>query len=360
MTSLFSPLSLGDITLPNRLVMAPLTRARAGGSHLPNALMAEYYAQRASAGLLIAEATMVAADGCAFTGEPGIYDAACADGWRQVTGAVHANGGRIQLQLWHPGRAAHSALNGGSQPISSSAKAIRGDTIHTPNGAEPYQLPRPLATAELAGIVELFAAAAERAKAAGFDGVQIHGAHGYLIDQFLRDGVNDRDDAYGGGIENRARLLLQVVDAAMAVWGPARVSVRISPLVGFNDMVDSDPSALVAYVAQELSRRQLGFLELRHADQQLPAEQSLAKLARQHFPGVLMLNGGFDPASAAAAVSSGRADAIAFGRAFLANPDLVERSAHGAELNAIDTSTLYTPGPKGYTDYPRLDATISA
>lgn len=360
MPSLFTPLALGAITLPNRLVMAPLTRARAGRTHLPNALMAEYYAQRASAGLLIAEATMIAADGCAFTGEPGIYDDACSDGWRQVTAAVHARGGRIQLQLWHPGRAAHSALNDGAQPISSSAKAIRNDTIHTPNGAEPYQLPRTLATAELAGIVELFAAAARRAQAAGFDGVQIHGAHGYLIDQFLRDGVNERRDEYGGSIENRARLLLQVVDAASEVWGSAQVSVRISPLVGFNDMTDSDPQALVSYVAEALARRQLGFLELRHADQQLPAEQAMAKLVRQHFPGILMLNGGFDLASAEAAVSDGRADAIVFGRAFLANPDLVERCAQGAALNAMDASTLYTPGSKGYTDYPRRDALISA
>jgi N-ethylmaleimide reductase len=353
---LFSPLSLGSLTLPNRLVMAPLTRARAGRSHVPNALIAEHYAQRATAGLLIAEATMVSPTASAFTGEPGIYDDACVAGWRQVTDAVHAAGGRIQLQIWHPGRAAHSLLDGGVQPVSSTDRGIRDSQISTPEGKKPYEAPRRLRDDELPGIVEQFRLATRRALAAGFDGVQIHGAHGYLIDQFLRDGINDRSGAYGGSIENRARLLLEVVDAAIAEAGAARVSVRISPLVGFNDVVDSNPQALVAYVAQQLSQRGVGFLEIRHADQGLETERHIAAVARAHFKGVLMLNGGFDGSSAEAALREGRADAIVFGKPFISNPDLVERLRVGAELAPVNFDLLYTPGPAGYTDYPALEA----
>ncbi len=356
MPSLFDPLRVGALTLPNRIMLAPLTRARAGRSHIPNALMAEYYSQRADGGLLIAEATMVASNASAFTGEPGIFNDACVAGWQLVTKAVHAKGGRIQLQIWHPGRAAHSLLDGGVQPVSSSNKAIRNDTIHTPEGAKPYEVPRPLRTDEIAGIVQLFAEAARRAMAAGFDGVQIHGAHGYLIDQFLRDGVNDRTDQYGGSIENRARLLLEITDAVIAAIGADRVSVRVSPLVAFNDMVDSEPENLMAYVAQELSKRQIAFLELRHANQALPAEQSMARVVRANFNGVLVRNGGFDGFSARQALADGSADAIAFGSSFLANPDLVARLQQGSALNAMDMATLYTPGPKGYTDYPTLAA----
>lgn len=352
--TLFSPLTVGALTLPNRLVMAPLTRARAGTTHIANALIAEHYAQRASAGLLIAEATMAAADGCAFTGEPGIFDDACVAGWKQTTDAVHAAGGRIQLQIWHPGRAAHSLLNGGTQPISSTDRAIRDDVIHTPQGKQPYEAPRRLRDDEIPTIVQLFADATRRALEAGFDGVQVHGAHGYLIDQFLRDSVNDRTGPYGGSIENRARLLLEVVDAAIAVAGADRVSVRLSPLVAFNDISDSNPEALVAYVAEQLSARGIAFLEMRHDNQALPAETSVAGVARQHFKGVLMLNGGFDGDSAAQAMAEGRADAIVFGKAFLANPDLPARLQQGAALNEVDFGTLYTPGPKGYTDYPAL------
>jgi N-ethylmaleimide reductase len=351
---LLEPLNLGSFTLNNRVVMAPLTRARAGSSHIANDLIAEMYAQRASAGLLIAEATMAAADGCAFYGEPGIFNAETVAGWQKTTQAVHDKGGKIVLQIWHPGRAAHSLLNGGVQPISSSNKAIREDVIHTPQGKQPYEVPRVLATEELPGIVALFKTAAENAKAAGFDGIQVHAAHGYLIDQFLRDSVNDRTDNYGGSLENRARLLLEVVDACLQVWEKDRVSVRISPLVAFNDISDSQPEALVEYVAKALSARGIGFLELRHEDHALPAELALAKIARQHFQGVLMLNGGFDQASGEAALQSGLADAIVYGKAFIANPDLVARFASGAALNAVDFSTLYTPGATGYTDYPSL------
>lgn len=351
MNPLFQPIDIGPLHLPNRIAMAPLTRARAGRTHLPNELMATYYAQRATAGLLIAEATMAFAEASAFTGEPGIFDEHCVAGWRVVTDAVHARGGRIVLQLWHPGRAAHSLLDHGRQPVSSSDRPIRGGTIHTPEGPRPYEVPRRLDIEELPGIVEGFADAAERAMAAGFDGVQIHGAHGYLIDQFLRDGVNDRVDAYGGSIPNRSRLLLEIVDAISARIGAGRVSVRISPLVGFNDMVDSQPLALVEHVASALAQRGIAFLELRHADQALPEERAVAEVARRHFPGVLMLNGGFDKASATEALQAGRGDAIAFGRAFISNPDLVRRLREDLPLAALDPDTLYTPGPRGYTDY---------
>jgi N-ethylmaleimide reductase len=351
MTDLFAPLKLGVLTLPNRAIMAALTRARAGRSHIPNALMAEYYAQRAGAGLIITEATMVAADGCAFTGEAGLFDAHCLAGWKLVTDAVHAGGGRIAVQLWHPGRAAHSSLNGGTQPVSSSDRAIAGDTIRTPTGTHAYEVPRRLATEEVAGYVSLFSAAAERAKAAGFDGIQIHAAHGYLIDQFLRDSLNDRSDAYGASVPARAKFLFEIVDAVANVFDPALISVRISPLVPFNDMSDSDPETLVRYVAEQLQVRGIGALELRHADHALPAERALAQVARASFKGSLWANGNYDLASAQAAIQSRALDAVVFGRPFIANADLVQRYRSGQVLNAVDFSTLYTPGAKGYTDY---------
>lgn len=354
MSDLFAPLQAGDLQLPNRILMSALTRARAGRTHIPNALMAEYSAQRAGAGLIFTEATMVAADGCAFTGEGGLFDDACVAGWRQVTDAVHARGGRILVQLWHPGRAAHSLLNAGAQPVSSTDQPIRGSQISTPEGMKDYEAPRPLREDELLHYVGLFRAAAERACEAGFDGVQIHGAHGYLLDQFLRSGTNHRSDGYGGSLDARARLLLDVVDAAIAVWGAGRVSVRISPLVPFNDMVDDDPDALVEHLAKKLDARGIALFELRHDDFRHPAEQRLAAIARQHFRGALLVNGGYDHASAAEAVATGAADAVVFGKAFISNPDLPQRFRTGAALAPVDFDTLYTPGPKGYTDYPPL------
>ncbi len=359
MPSLFDPLTLGALTLPNRILMAPLTRARAGRSHIANALMAEHYAQRASAGLLIAEATMVAADGCAFTGEPGIYDDACVAGWRAVTGAVHAAGGRIQLQIWHPGRSAHSSLNGGVQPVSSGERAIQG-FINTPDGRQPYEKPRRLRDDELPAIVDLFGQATRRALQAGFDGVQLHGAHGYLLDQFLRDGVNDRSgpgfERYGGSIENRARLLLECMDAAVSEAGADRVGLRLSPLAGSNDLQDSDPEALLAHLAEQLSQRCIAYLELRHMDPALDSERSITAVARRHFQGPLLRNGGFTAATAQAGLDEGSADAIVFGRAYIANPDLVERLRLGAALNEPEPKTYYAPGALGYTHYPRLGA----
>jgi N-ethylmaleimide reductase len=344
---LLTPLSAGSLSLPNRVLMAPLTRVRADEQHVPGELIAEHYRQRASAGLILAEATMVDEQARAFGLEPGIYSPAHVEGWRRVTDAVHAAGGRIALQLWHPGRATHPALNHGLQPVSSSNRAIRNDTIYThgPEGEQPYPEPRPLRTEELAGIVALFRRGAENALKAGFDAVEIHGAHGYLIDQFLRDGVNDRTDRYGGNLPNRARLLFEIVDAAIDVFRSSRVGVRISPLVPFNDMKESDPPALVAYVAGELQRRGAAFLDLRHQRHDDPAEVELAEVARRHFRGALFRNGGFDRESGEAALQAGLADAILYGRPFIANP-----------LNPVDEPTLYSSGPKGYIDYPFLPA----
>lgn len=352
---LLSPTQLGSLSIPNRVLFAPLTRVRADAENVPGELMADYYRQRASAGLLIAEATMVAFDGQAWPHQPGIHSTAHVAGWRRVTDAVHAAGGRIYLQIWHPGRATHSLLNRGIQPVSSSDKPIRNDTIHTPEGKLPYPAPRQLETDEIPGVVALFEKAAENARLAGFDGVQIHGAHGYLIDQFLRDGVNDRTDSYGGSIANRARLLFEIVDAASTVFGMGRIGVRISPLVPFNDMVDSAPAALVEHVASESEKRGLGFLELRHDNYDRPAEYELAAIARKHFSGSLVRNGGFTRDAGEAAIREGQADAIAYGVPFLANPDLPLRFLANAPLNQPNPATFYAPASRaGYTDYPFL------
>lgn len=354
MPTLFTPLQVGDLLLPNRIVMAPLTRVRAGSTHIPNDMMVDYYSQRASSGLIMTECTMVDAHACAFIGEGGIYSSAHVVGWKQVTDAVHAKGGRIFMQIWHPGRAAHSLLNDGEQPVSSSAKAIRNEMTQTPQGLKPYEVPRALRTDEMPWYVEMFRLAAQNAKQAGFDGVQIHGAHGYLIDNFLRDGVNARTDAYGGSVPNRARFLLEVTDAAVSVWGAGRVAVRISPLVPFNDMVDSQPDALVTYVAQEMSQRKIAFLEIRHENHALPEERAILATARRHFQGALMTNGSYTRESGESTVARGAADAIVYGRPFIANPDLVIRFAKQAPLNEVNFDRLYGGGPDGYSDYPTL------
>src|SRR5574343_1133228 len=266
MSDLFSPLQLGAVTTPNRVFMAPLTRCRAGESHIPDELMAEHYAQRASAGLLIAEATMAIEGHSAFWKEPGIYSAAQIAGWKQVTDAVHAAGGRIVLQLWHGGRACHPLLNDGRQPVAPSPLAIENDEVHTPQGKQPYVVPRALDDGELPGIVAGFAQAAANAKAAGFDGVEVHGANGYLLDEFLRDGANRRSGPYGGLLENRARLLREVVEAVAGVWGGDRVGVRISPLNSFNSMIDSDPLGLTAWLARRLNDFDLAYLHVMRSD----------------------------------------------------------------------------------------------
>jgi N-ethylmaleimide reductase len=353
---LFTPLSVGALTLPNRILMAPLTRVRAGAEHVPGDLLVKYYSQRASAGLIFTEATMVAADARAFGEEAGLYSPAHVAGWRRVTDAVHAAGGRIAVQLWHPGRATHPDLNHGAQPVSSSNKPLRHDTISTPAGEQAYPVPRPLRTDEIPGIVGLFRQAAVNAGAAGFDAVQIHGAHGYLLDQFLRDGVNDRTDRYGGSVENRARLLFEVTDAAIGVLGAGRVGVRISPYVAFNDMQDSDVPALVAHVAAGLEKRGAAFLEMRHVQPDLPQELELAHIVRRNYRGALIRNGGFTRDSGEAALQAGTADAVSYGDPFIANPDLPARFAKNAPLNPSDSSTYYGSDEKGYTDYPALSA----
>jgi N-ethylmaleimide reductase len=355
MPSLLSPVQVGDLKLKNGVVMAALTRTRAGTSHLANDLMAEYYAQRASGGLMFTEASMVDATASAFIGEGGIYSAEHAKAWRKVTDAVHKKGGLIAVQLWHPGRATHQDINGGVQPVSSTGRAINAST-HTPTGKHPYPVPRVLRTEELPALIESFRQASVYAKDAGFDAVQLHGAHGYILDQFLRDGANDRTDRYGGSLENRARLLLEVMDAVIGVWGAGKVGVRISPLVPFNDMTDSNPRELVSYMAEQAQSRKLGHFELRHDQWDRPEEIELQKIARRTYRGALLLNGGFDGPSGEAAVAEGRADAIVYGKHYLANPDLPERIAKKATLNPFDTRTFYSSGPEGYTDYPLLAA----
>jgi len=353
---LLSPVTFAALAMPNRVVMAPMTRTRAQADHVPGDLMVEYYRQRADAGLIITECAMVDPSASAYINDPGICDAAQIAGWKRVTDAVHAEGGRIMLQIWHPGRVTHPAINAGAIPVSSSDRPMSGE-VRTPSGKQPYVAPRRLAAEELPAYVEQFVQAARHAMDAGFDGVQVHGAHGYLIDQFLRDSVNDRHDAYGGSIENRARFLFEVVDAVIAAVGASRVALRVSPLVPFNEISDSEPTALLRYVASEFDRRGGAFFELRHDDHTLPAERAMAQLARARLAKTpLMLNGGYTPAAAAADVASGLADAISFARPYIANPDLVVRIAGGAPLAEVDFSTVYAGGAQGYTDYPRWAA----
>lgn len=354
MSHLFSPLAVGSLELPNRILMAPLTRCRAEGEHIPGPLMSEYYSQRASAGLIIAEATMVMEGNSSFWMEPGIYSDSQVKGWKLTTDAVHAAGGRIFLQLWHGGRACHPLLNGGAQPVAPSAIPITGDEVHTPEGKKPYVIPRELRDDEIPGIVEGFRNAAVNAKAAGFDGVEVHGANGYLLDEFLRDGSNQRSSPYGGPIENRARLLLEVIDAVSSVWGSDRVGLRISPLNSYNSMIDSDPIGLSTWLAKRLNECHLAYLHVMRGDFFQQQDGDILTPIRELYQGVLISNMGYDAADAESAIASGALDAVAFGTAFLANPDLPARIKAGATLNAPDPATFYSPGPAGYTDYPTL------
>ncbi|HPI62260.1 alkene reductase [Zoogloea sp.] len=352
MSALFQPLQVGALTLPNRILMAPLTRCRAEDDHVPGDLMATHYAQRASAGLLIAEATMAMEGNSAFWHEPGIHSAAQVAGWKHVTDAVHKAGGRIFLQVWHGGRACHPLLNDGAQPVAPSALPIRNDEVHTPEGKKPYVTPRALADDELPGIVAGFRHAAENALAAGFDGIEVHGANGYLLDEFLRDGSNTRSGPYGGPIENRARLMLEVLDACVGVWGAGRVGLRLSPLNSYNDMLDSDPVGLITWMAQHLNNYPLAYLHVMRGDFFGQQKGDVLTPARAHYKGVLIGNMGYTPQEAASAIESGQLDAVAFGTAFLANPDLPARIKAGASLNKPHPATFYSPGPEGYTDYP--------
>jgi N-ethylmaleimide reductase len=354
MTTLFSPLKLGALTAPNRIFMAPLTRCRADAEHVPTALMREYYAQRASAGLIIAEATMAMAGHSSFWMEPGIHSAAQVAGWRLVTDAVHAADGRIFLQIWHGGRACHPLLNDGAQPVAPSALPITGDEVLTPQGKQPYVVPRELRDDELPGIVAGFRKAAENAQAAGFDGVEIHGANGYLLDEFLRDGANKRSGPYGGPIENRARLLCEVVAAISSVWGSDRVGLRLSPLNSYNSMIDSDPIGLVTWLATRLNDFDLAYLHVMRSDFFQQQSGDVLTPVRANYHGTLIGNMGYSADEAEQTIAAGKLDAVAFGTSFLANPDLPARIKAGAPLNQPNPATFYTPGPAGYTDYPTL------
>jgi len=356
MPTLFDPLQIGSLRLPNRIVMAPLTRLRAADPvHVPNALMAEYYTQRASAGLLISEGVPVSPDGVGYQNVPGLWTDEQVSGWKQVTDAVHRAGGRIVAQLWHVGRVSDPSLLNGRTPVAPSAIAPSGN-VSLLRPQRPFVVPRALTVDEIHQVVADFGRAAANARAAGFDGVTIHAANGYLLDQFLQDGSNVRDDAYGGSIENRARILLEVTDAVTAVWDASRVGVHLAPRSPSHSMADSQPAQTFGYVAQALGQRGIGFLFVREA----PGEGALLPQLKQAFGGAVIANDGFDQDAAQAVLDRGEADAVAFGRAYIANPDLVERLARRAALNALDPATLYgapdgAPA-RGYVDYPTLDA----
>jgi 2,4-dienoyl-CoA reductase-like NADH-dependent reductase (Old Yellow Enzyme family) len=349
MTDLFTPIRLGDLDLPNRIFMAPLTRARSGSSRVANALMAEYYRQRASAGLILSEATVVSAQGIGYADTPGIWSAEQVEGWKHVTRAVHEAGGHIFLQLWHVGRVSHPVFLDGALPVAPSAIAPAG-RVSLVRPESNYVVPRALATEELPGIVASYRAGAVNAQAAGFDGVEIHGANGYLLDQFLQDRSNQRTDGYGGGIANRARLMLEVTDAVIGVWGAARVGMHLSPRGDAHDMEDSDRLATFSHVAHELGRRRIGFIAAREH----PGPDRIGPKLKAAFGGTYVANEGLDQASGTQLLKANEADAVAYGRLFIANPDLPRRFATGAALNTPDPKTFYTTGAKGYTDYPAL------
>lgn len=349
---LLSPMRLGTLTLPNRVAMAPMTRSRAGAAGDPTALMGEYYAQRASAGLIISEGVVVSPEGKGYPNTPGIFTEEQAEGWSGIVERVHEAGGRIFAQLWHVGRVSHPSLQpGGALPVAPSPLPAEG-AIYTSEGMKPYPTPRELETGEIPGIVDEFRAAAVLAKRAGFDGVEIHGANGYLIDQFLRDGSNRRTDRYGGSLENRARLLLEVVQAVLGVFDSDRVGVRIAPVFSMLGMHDSAPESTFRYVASALREFQLAYLHVVESRSEAFDWRAL----RRAFGGLYVANGGYDLDRARAAIEAGDADLVSFGSLFIANPDLVERFGRLAPLQSGDRATYYTGGAQGYTDYPALEA----
>jgi N-ethylmaleimide reductase len=356
MTDLFTPVRLGNLNLPSRIVMAPLTRSRAGRGDIPGPMNAEYYAQRADAALIVSEATQVSQQGKGYAYTPAIETPAQAEGWRLVTRAVHARGGRIFLQLWHVGRISHPSLQPrGGLPVAPSAIRAAGQAF-TEDGFKPFETPRPLRTDEMAGIVAQYRNGAALAREAGFDGVEIHGANGYLIDQFLRDRTNWRTDRYGGTLANRLRLLVEVVEAVTDVWGGARTGLRIAPVSPANDIADSQPERTFFAAVEAIDRFELGYLHVVEGATQGSRDIAAFDYAglRRRFRGLYMANNGYDLAMANAAVAAGRADLIAFGRPYIANPDLVERLRIGAALAEPDRATLYGGDAHGYTDYPPL------
>ncbi|WP_282338959.1 alkene reductase [Pseudomonas sp. PS02288] len=349
MPTLFDPIKVGDLELPNRIIMAPLTRCRADVGRVPNALMAEYYVQRASAGLIISEATSVTPLGVGYPDTPGIWSEEQVAGWSNITQAVHANGGRIVLQLWHVGRISDPLYLDGELPVAPSALKPAGH-VSLVRPMKEFVTPRALETAEIAGIVEAYRKGAENAKRAGFDGVEIHGANGYLLDQFLQDSTNQRDDQYGGSLENRARLMLEVTDAVLGVWAPGRVGMHLAPRADSHDMGDSNRAETFGYVARELGKRGIAFICAREKE----ADDSLGPQLKQQFGGVYIANERFTKEQANAWLQSGKADAVAFGVPFIANPDLPARLEADAPLNTPHPETFYGQGPVGYIDYPRL------
>ena len=349
MPTLFDPITVGDLRLPNRIIMSPLTRARAGAERVPNALTAEYYAQRASAGLIISEATSVTPMGVGYADTPGIWSAAQVEGWRLVTGAVHAAGGRMFLQLWHVGRVSDPVFLDGALPVAPSAVAPAG-FVRLVRPQRPYATPRALETREIPGVVEAYRVAAEHARDAGFDGVEVHGANGYLLDQFLQDGSNLRTDQYGGSIENRARLMLEVTDAVISVWGARRVGMHLAPRGDAQSMKDSNPLATFGHVARELGARGIAFICARES----LGENRIGPQLKAVFGGPYIANEKFSRETAEKVLASGEADAVSFGVPFIANPDLPRRFALRAALNEALPDFFYAPGPSGYTDYPAL------
>lgn len=363
-SKLFSPFKLGDIEIGNRVIMAPLTRNRARrGDDAPYEIHATYYGQRATAGAIITEATQISPQGKGYDDTPGIYSQTQIDGWKKVTDAVHGKGGKIILQLWHVGRISHPDLQpDGADPVAPSAIAAKAQTFVN-GGFVDTPTPRALSAEDIANVVEDYRTAAENAKAAGFDGVEVHAANGYLIDQFLRDGANTRGDAYGGSVENRVRFLKEVLDAVTGVWGAGRVGVRLSPFNGFNDISDSDPEATFAHVVDVLNGYGLAYLHMVEGQLATPQSDdertSVAKL-RARFEGAYLANNSYDRETAINTVDAGDADAVAFGRPYIANPDLKERLELSAPLNEPDPATFYGGTEKGYTDYPFLDRSQAA
>ena len=351
MTDLFDTLQLGDLQLPNRIIMAPLTRSRAGSERIPNRLMADYYSQRASAGLILTEATVVSPLGVGYRDTPGIWSEAQVAGWKLSTQAVHRAGGRIFLQLWHVGRISDPELLNGAAPVAPSPIAAKGN-VSLLRPERPFATPRALRTEEIPGIIEAFRHGAENAQRAGFDGVELHGANGYLLDQFLQDSSNVRTDAYGGSLQNRARLLLEATDAAVSVWGSGRVGVHLAPRADAHGMGDSDLPGTFEYVARELGRRKIAFICAR----EYVGSDRLGPKLKTAFGGAYIANEKFNFESATRALENGEADAVAFGKLFIANPDLPRRFKLKASLNEWRAPLFYSGGAEGYTDYPSLEA----
>jgi len=353
---LFSPIKIGNLTLKNRIFMAPLTRCRSVDNNIPNDLMATYYAQRASAGLIISEATQISPQGIGYPCTPGIYNKEQIQGWKNITDVVHKNGGNIFLQLWHVGRISHSSYLNGELPVAPSAIKPAGE-VYTFNGMKEYQTPRELTVTEIKELVKKYVTAAKNAMEAGFDGVEIHSANGYLLDQFLRDGTNIREDEYGGNIENRCRFLFDVIKETVAEIGSEKVGLRLSPSGTFNDMTDSNPKKHFEYICQKLNRFNLAYLHVVDAlegDVKHGADVVELSVLRDVYDGVLITNGAYDKDRGNKSIESNNADAVSYGALYIANPDLPKRFETNTPLNEIDVSTFYTQDEKGYTDYPSI------